>query len=121
MGTRNGLDYTCFPLSLRAVLLFLVFGFRLVVKQLLCAPPAVEPGNLLVEAGLLKCSHACRDIVTTVLRPSLVVAISGGINSCCELLHKTFHLGIDLAIELLPMVPDAFLEMRKFGYFADPS
>ena len=85
------------------------------------APLAVEPGNLLFKARLLKCPHAGRDVVAAVLGPTLMIIVASRLDSCREILHEAGHCGIHLLVEALPVIPYPFLKMRELGNLADPS
>ena len=59
-------------------------------------------------------------IIALALRPTDEIIITGNLNTCSKGVHIGLHLGIDLLIEALPIMPYPKLEMRELGDFTNP-
>ena len=84
-------------------------------------PLGVEPGDFLFEAIIAGEIDSELDVVAFRLGPAVVVTVASRLDFVTELIQVLAQLGIDLGVEMLPVLAYALLEPGELGNLGNPA
>ena len=84
-------------------------------------PLGVEPGDFLFEAIIAGEIDSELDVVAFRLGPAVVVTVASRLDFVTELIQVLAQLGIDLSVEMLPVLAYALLEPGELGNLGNPA